>query len=276
MEKKEFIKVLKDFRASVLRQEQECRKVSGIQIQSKSLLNGLESIATNWFDVIESELRTKYLFCDETINKYREKISKILELSGGRPSKRVVMTILDAILLNFNTDVLVAVQIHQDISRTFSGQNQILNSAIGIEIGLLTEAIECIRLSQKRAAIILGWCATVNRLHLFVEKEGFQKFNMASIKMCNLTTGRYKRFSTKYDIQNLSDLRMTVFDGNLLWVLEFMGSIDGNQHERLEICFTMRNTCAHPGETTISDENLLSFFSDIQNIVFNNQRFSLK
>ena len=83
-------------------------------------------------------------------------------------------------------------------------------------------------------------------------------------------------FNKKYNVQNLTDLRMTVFDNDLLWVLEFLGAIDGSQHERLEICFTMRNTCAHPGETTVSQENILSFFSDLDTLVFNNPRFKIE
>lgn len=115
----------------------------------------------------------------------------------------------------------------------------------------------------------------MNRLHLYIEKDGFAKFNQATVQMSNIQTGRYKRFNKKFDIQNLSDLRMTVFDGDLLWVLEFLGAIDGNQHERLGICFTMRNTCAHPGEAIVTDENLLSFVSDIDSLVFANSKFSL-
>lgn len=93
--------------------------------------------------------------------------------------------------------------------------------------------------------------------------------------MSVIQTGRYKRFNKKYDIQNLTDLRMTVFDNDLLWVLEFMGAIDGNQHDRLEICFTMRNSCAHPGEAVVTEENILSFFSDIDTIVLANPTFNL-
>jgi hypothetical protein len=68
---------------------------------------------------------------------------------------------------------------------------------------------------------------------------------------------------------------MTVFDRHLLWVLEFLGAIDGNQHERLEICATMRDTCAHPGEAAVSEENVLSFFSDINSLVLGNAKFSV-
>ena len=170
---------------------------------------------------------------------------------------------------------MVSVQKHEAILSKFPSLDTILTHASGLEVGYLAEAIECAQLGKQRAAIILGWCAAINRLHLYIEREGFSKFNQASVQMFNIQTGRYKRFNKKFDIQNLSDLRMSVFDSDLLWILEFLGVLDGNQHERLEICFTMRNNCAHPGEASITDENLLSFFSDINTFIFANPKYNL-
>lgn len=61
----------------------------------------------------------------------------------------------------------------------------------------------------------------------------------------------------------------------MLWVLEGLELIDSNQHKRLEHCYTMRSTSAHPGEVMITLENLESFFSDLWSIVFDNASFSV-
>lgn len=275
MDKENFVKSLKDFKKEIIGLAKACQNTSGNQIQAKSLLNQLEVLGTKWFEYLDQSLRTIYHIEEECLTKYREPFGKILELSGRNPSKKVIKTILDAILQSYTIDILVPVQKHQAVLLKFPNLDNVLSHAIGLEIDYLTEAIECARFGKRRAAIILCWCAAVNRLHLYIEKEGFGKFNQATVQMSAIQTGRYKRFNKKFDIQNLSDLRMTVFDNDLLWVLEFMGMIDGNQHERLGICFTMRNTCAHPGEATVSEENLLSFFSDIDTIIFANPRFSL-
>jgi hypothetical protein len=37
----------------------------------------------------------------------------------------------------------------------------------------------------------------------------------------------------------------------------------------------MKNTCALSGETTVSDENVLPFFSGIDSLVFANQKSNL-
>jgi len=275
MDKADFVKILKNFRKDISDLAKKCVKVAGRQIQSRALLDELEVVATEWFERIEPSLRSVFQLDEEVILKYREPFGKILELSGGKPSKRVVQTIFEAILRSYHTDILVPVQKHRAMISKFPSLDTVLSHGTGLEVDFLTEAVQCARLGKRRAAIILGWCAAVNRLHLYVEKEGFAKFNQASVQMSAIQRGRYKRFNKKFEIQNLSDLRMTVFDRDLLWVLEFLGAIDGNQHERLEICFTMRNTCAHPGEATVSDENVLSFFSDIDTLIFANPKFSL-
>ncbi len=275
MGKEDFVRILKDFRKDTIALQKACQKVTYRQIQAKHLLDELESLATRWFEQLEPTLRSTFHLSGEVLDRYREPFGKILELSGGKPSKRVVLTILESTLGSYHPDLLVPVQKHQAILLRFPSLDTVLSHAVGLEVDYLTEAIECARLGKRRAAIILGWCAAVNRLHLCIEKDGFDKFNQATVQMSAIQTGRYKRFNRRSEIHNLSELRMTVFDGDLLWVLEFLGTIDGNQHERLEICFTMRNTCAHPGDATITNENLLSFFSDIDVLVFTNAKFPL-
>ena len=73
----------------------------------------------------------------------------------------------------------------------------------------------------------------------------------------------------------MAELQSTVFDNDILWILEYWELIDSNQHDRLSICFTMRNNAGHPGKAIISPENLLSFYSDLKNYIFDNEHFSL-
>lgn len=275
MEKTEFIPLLKQAKSRLQLLAKKCERAPGKQVQSKSLLSELEEFATDWFEQIEPILRSAYRFSDDSLLPLREPFGNILEVCGGKPSKQAVLAILNPLLGTFHQSLIVPVQKHNAISSKYPKLDAVLSHAVGLEIDYLTEAIECAKLGKLRASIILGWCAAVNRLHLYVRQEGFAKFNQASTRMQAIQTGRYKRFNKKFDIQNLADLRMSVFDNDLLWVLEFLTAIDGNQHEKLEICFTMRNTCAHPGEASVSPENVLSFFSDLDSLVFDNTRFIL-
>jgi hypothetical protein len=275
MEKQNFIDLLKTFRKDASSLAVKCQNAPGRQVQSKTLLSALEALATTWFEEIEPILRSTYSVSQEALLRYHDLLGGLLVLAAGRPSKSAVHDVLGPIAASFHVDILVPVQKSQAALSRHPSLDAVISHAQGLEVDYLTEAVDCAQLGRRRAAIILGWCAVVNRLHVYVEREGFAKFNQASAQMSAIQLGRYKRFNNKYEIQNLSDLRMTVFDGNLLWVLEFIGAIDGNQHERLGICFTMRNTCAHPGDATFSEENVRSFFSDIDSLVFTNPKFAL-
>jgi hypothetical protein len=92
--------------------------------------------------------------------------------------------------------------------------------------------------------------------------------------MSSQTTGRFKKFSSSQNVNSLSEIR-EVFDNVVLWIIEGMTLIDSNQHTRLRSCFDMRNQAAHPGEAPITEYNLLSFFSDIDQIVLKNPKFQL-
>jgi len=138
----------------------------------------------------------------------------------------------------------------------------------------IQEAIRSAQRSCPRGAVILGWCAAVNRIHKKIENTGFARFTVTSSQIAAQKTGRFKKFNSPQNVSSIGELR-EVFDNVLLWIIEGMGLIDSNQHTRLRSCFDMRCQCAHPGEAPITEWNLLSFFSDITEIVFKNETFKI-
>ena len=139
----------------------------------------------------------------------------------------------------------------------------------------LEEAIGCAEIGFKRAAVVLGWSSVIYRLHRVIEKEGFDKFNDTSVRISSLNYGRFKRFNKTFRIHDANDLN-EVFDTDLLLVIEGMSLIDMNERTRLRGCFDLRCQGAHPGNAPITDFNLLSFFSDINEVIFKNVRFKQK
>jgi hypothetical protein len=91
--------------------------------------------------------------------------------------------------------------------------------------------------------------------------------------MAGAKSGRFKRFNTPQNISSMSELR-EVFDSVILWILEGMQLVDDNQHTRLRSCFELRCQCGHPGDAPVTEYNLLSFFSDINEIVLRSAKFS--
>ena len=119
----------------------------------------------------------------------------------------------------------------------------------------------------------MGWCACIDHVQKKVAAVGFGEFSRTSERIANQTKGRFKKYNKKFAVDSLAELRSQVFDEDLLTVVEGMGLIDNNQFRRLRACLDMRNQAAHPGEAPITPYNLMSFFSDIVEIVLKSEQF---
>jgi hypothetical protein len=142
------------------------------------------------------------------------------------------------------------------------------------ERSFVEEAIICIDHAAARAAIVLGWCAAIHRMRKKIESVGFAAFNTASAQLKSQSTGKYKRWNKEFALTTFGELQTTVFDTDLIIVLERMALIDGSQAQRLETCFEYRCHSAHPGEAPIGDPHVVAFFHDIVEMVLANPKFS--
>jgi len=229
-------------------------------------------ICTNWFENAEPIL-LKFGVSNDIRKKYHNMFTTLLQLSIKPSCRTTYLKILDEILQNFRDDMFVPIMKSADQITSVIHLEKILENATEEEKDYLNEALGCASRGFYRASIVLGWNAAIYRIHKIIEKLGFNEFNKKTEEMKSITEGRFKRFKKSFTVHSLSDLRATVFDNELLWVLEYWGLIDSNQHDRLSICLTMRNNSAHPGEAPITEENLASFYSDLKTIIFDNPRF---
>jgi len=248
------------------------KRVHSNFISKKNMRDDIQKNATIWFEKIEMQL-TPLKISEKIVEKYHKYFEKLLQLTLTNSRKSSYLKTIDDILENFNSELIVTVMKSAIRIQQFKSLEKILTTSTEKEREYLKEAIGCANNDFFRASIVLGWSAAIHRIHKTVEKLGFDEFNKKSQEMKDVTSGRYKKFSKVFSIHNLSELQATVFDNDLLWVLEYWDLIDSNQHERLSICFTMRNNSGHPGEATVSHENLSSFYSDLETIVFNNKKF---
>lgn len=260
-------KKLKSSRASLNRTQTEF-------ISKQTLKTEIQNVATIWFENIEMQL-TPLKFEEKTIKKFHGLFEKLLKLSLTNSRKKSYVVQIDKILKDFNSELLVnAIKSSPQID-DFKKLDDILPKISKKESEYLKEAIGCANNQFFRASVVLGWSAAIHRIHKTIEQLGFDIFNQKSDEMKNIDSGRYRRFNKLFNVHNIAELQSTVFDNDLLWILEYWGLIDSNQHDRLTICFTMRNNSGHPGEATISPENLLSFYSDLEKIVFTNPNFPI-
>jgi len=252
----------------------ELRGIKTENVYRKNTRQLAEQTCRGWFEEIEPVI-ARFGVPDEVVTKYHHLFDKLLRLSVKISWKSTYLGVLNEILSNFKSDLSIVVIKSAGKIITVTHLAKILENVSEEEKEYLSEALGCADQGFFRASTVLGWNAAVHRLHKVIEKLGFDEFNKKSEEMKNITGGRFKRFNKSFNVHSLSELRATVFDNDMLWVLEYWGLIDSNQHERLSICLTMRNNSAHPGEAPITEENLASFYSDLKNIVFDNPEFRL-
>jgi hypothetical protein len=265
----------KDFLSELkaLRKEVKAERVT--QIAKKHLREKAEQLGSQWCTSLSGELSQSGAIPSEVLERYTEYCSRLIVLSSPNNLKTSYIETLDGLIKPFRSELILPLQRAPSVSGSLALLHRILGTLPDPqENDYLKEACSCAQRGFFRAGVVLGWCATMDRIQRRIEQLGFGKFNVASVQMAGQQKGRFKRFSSPQNVNSLSELR-EVFDAVVLWVIEGMGMIDSNQHTRLSSCFEMRCQCAHPGDATVTEFNLMSFFSDINQIIFQNPMFKL-
>ena len=240
-----------------------------------SIKKKCKTVSILWFKEIKPNL-SNFQIEKNILEHYDKQFNELLKRSTSESRTKTYLPIISSILSNFKNDLtLQEIKLSIPI-KEFNHLDYILDKVSEKEREYFAEALDCARHKCFRAAIVLSWSAAIFRMQNIVEKKGFDVFNKKSKEMSAISEGRYKRFSKSFNIHNLSELQSTVFDNDLLWILEYWELIDSNQRDRLGICAMMRNNAGHPGRATISYENFLSFYSDLRNYIFNNENFALE
>lgn len=242
-------------------------------IARKSIRDEAQRIGTSWFSTVRPAIERGVIPVD-TLDRYGKGFERLVKISSPNNLKTSYVDTLEGLTKKFKAELRLPLQTappSKDVS-TFDELFASLGDA-DVDDAYLKEAVDCARAGFIRASAVMGWCAAIARIHRAVEKIGFQKFNVASASMASQTQGRFKRFNKAQSVTSISELQL-VFDTDILWILEGMDVIDSNQHTRLRSCFDLRNHCAHPGEAPVTPYNLLSFFSDIIEIVLKNAKLA--
>jgi hypothetical protein len=256
-----------------LRRDLRAEKVE--QIAKKSLRQRAEEVGTCWHRDIAPRLRASCALKKEILDSYNAGFTRLIRLSSPNNSRKSYIETIDSLIRPFRDELIIPAQQGELEKTPPSAFNSFFASlANPDENEYLNEAVSCAQSGYLRAAAVLGWSAAIDRIHRKIEAIGFSNFNVTSAQMASQKTGRFKRFNQVQNINSLSELR-EVFDTIVLWVIEGIGLIDSNQHTRLRSCFEMRCQSAHPGEAPITQFNLLSFFSDIDQIIISNQKFNV-
>lgn len=267
---------LKSFLADMKELRRAVRTVRSATIGQKQIRSSAEAIGSRWCGDIVPQLREGGGFEPALLDKYTDQFSRLIQLSAPSNRKSSYLTVMGAVTRDFRKHFILPVQqgrVNRAGPRS-SFAAFLAEIAPSDEGDYFKEALACATRGYFRAATVMGWCTAVDRIHRKIEETGFPAFNVTSAQMASQTSGRFKKFNQTQSVNSLSELR-EVFDTIVLWVIEGMCLIDSNQHTRLRSCFDMRCQAAHPGEAPSTEYNLLSFFSDINQIILSNPRFAL-
>lgn len=246
----------------------------GDRVSQKSLRDEADRLATQWVEDLRSPLEHKFKLSSDVISDMSEQMKRLHVLSRPNNRKSSYEEALGNALKNFkNRFVLPIQQTAIEVETIFDLRKLIEELSDAEDSEYLQEAIDCANAGYRRASVVMGWCAVIDRIQKRIQSLGFAKFNAASRSVKNQSSGKYKRWNKEFSVTSLADLQ-EIFDRDLIVVVENMGLLDGNQAERLnDVDLRWRNQSVHPTSPPIEDPHLVAFFTDIVRMVLANPSF---
>ena len=271
--KEELLQLLNCHFAELLSLTRAVNAVKSRQVETAKLKSQAKLISRTWFDTVRPRLELAQI-ADPSVDWLSSRFEALLQASRVRSSKSSYLGILSEATTRYQNDLIHRVEIADFSFASGLSISRYIEGLPKEEGTYLDEAQRCLSVRALKGCIVLGWCATVARIHEKIVEIGFDQFNVATEQMVARTFGRFKLFTRRHRIASLSELQQ-VFDTDILWVLEFLQLIDSNEHQRLRSCFDLRNNCAHPGQAPVEPENVAAFYSDITRIVLKNPKFEI-
>lgn len=274
--KAEILSKLGHFEADLRELRKGVKALTTDTVNVKALRLQAEALATRWVEELRSPLEHKFKLDAGVISDVSGHFKQLHVLSRPSNLKKSYIKTLDAILDGYkNKFVLPIQQTATVVESVFDLQKLVAGLTDPEESDYLKEAVDCANAQFKKAAIVMGWCAAVDRIQRKVQLIGFNKFNAVSTTMKNQQSGRFRLFNKEFKVTTVSELQ-SVFDADLIRVCEGMGLFDSNESDRLiSVDFQWRNHSAHPGNAPIDDPHVVAFFTDINRMVLTNPKFAL-
>lgn len=273
--KKDILNKLDKYRRHLLQLKKELTILPYERVNRKPLRDVADDIATMWVEELRSPLEHKFCLDKSVIAETADSMKRLHVLSRPNNLKSSYLKVVNRVLRKYNDKFILPIKQKSFVIEKVLDLTKIIPTLPIIEESkYLQEAIECATAGYRRAAIIMGWCCAIDRMQRKVMSIGFSEFNKTSLKLKNKSKGKFKKWNKEFSISTLSELQQ-VFDNDLIIILEGMGLLDGNQAQRLETCFQYRNHSAHPGKSPIDNPHVIVFFTDINEIILQNQKFVL-
>jgi len=273
--KQQVLEQLRQFKTDLQTLKRQISALPGDRVSRRAQREAADSIATRWVEDLRSPLEHRFKLTPEVIQSASESMKRLHVLSRPNNLKTSYLEVIDSVLRAFDDRFILPIQqTGGQIESVLDLAKLVPGLADPAESDYLKEAINCATNGFRRASVVMGWCAAIDRIQKKLVQVGLQAFNAASMRLKAQTSGKFKNWNKQFSVTTVSELQ-TIFDRDLIVALEGMGLLDGNQAERMQTCFQYRNHSAHPGEAPIEDPHLVAFFADVNSVILQNPKFAL-
>lgn len=275
--KGEVLKLLSEVEARLRTLRAAVQAIPSPRVSRRSIRKEAADIADIWVEKLRSPLEYRFHLPKETVEEFAQAFKRLHVLSRPNNLKTSYIETLKSMLRGFKDRLVLPVQqFSEPTDQVFDLLNLVKGLPDPQESDYLREAVECAARGYRRASVVMGWCAAMDRIQRKIQQIGFDKFNHASSTMKAQTSGRFRIWNKGFKVASLSELQ-EVFDMDVIWVLEGLELLDSNQGDRLRnVCYLYRNQSAHPGQAEIEDAHLVAFFTDLNSMILSNPSFALE
>ena len=118
----------------------------------------------------------------------------------------------------------------------------------------LAEAIACVEVKARRAAVVMAWAMTVDHLERYVLNKKLAEFNGAWARRPD---NRGRSIATQDDFLEIRD------ESTFIEILRSAAIITNDVRKILDEKLGFRNTCAHPNDIVIPESKVLAALEDL-------------
>jgi len=264
------IEKLKGFKVELSSLRKDVRNNKASTINKSDIRSKADALALQWAGEFGDHLQQFDQLPEQTIGDMNENMIALLRLSQQSNRKTSYMRVLDAAYRAFNARFVVPISQSAPVVKVdFDFRKLFPNLSDSQESEYMKEAIGCANAGYFRAAVVVGWCAAMSRIHDHVRSLGIKKINENLRVMREAKHGKFKQVKSAPPISALGEVQ-EINDRNLILLILRLDVVDAKQADRLLEHLNHRNQSAHPGDAPVGDELLNHFFSDIGEIIFNN------
>jgi hypothetical protein len=118
----------------------------------------------------------------------------------------------------------------------------------------LAEAIACVEVKARRAAVVMAWAMTVDHLERYVLNKKLAEFNGAWARRSD---NRGRSIATQDDFLEIRD------ESTFIEILRSAAIVTNDVRKILDEKLGFRNTCAHPNDIVIPESKVLAALEDL-------------